>query len=235
MPPGHCSMPFLQRQKPPMFGSAQPPPVQASPVVGVAEHMIGVAATLQRQVPSVEGAPACPPPLNGTRQVQVSVMLPITGYVQRVWGVASAMHASPGMAIAGIAGAVAGQPAGFIVAPPAPVPPADMPPVPAVVPVPPAGLPVPPVGLPVPPLGLLVPPPAMVPPLLDDVPPVEDDVPPDDVPPELLDESSLEPPQDAVSAKPPTSIKPKPYFRAFMDSSSGAGVRLGPKLVSLRE
>jgi hypothetical protein len=136
----------------------------------------------------------------------------------------------------------AGQPAGFVAAaPPVAVVPPVVVPVPpvVVVPVPPVVVPVPPVVVvPVPPVVVVPDPPVVVvpdpplvvsePPVVDDVPPVEDVVPPAD------DESSLEPPHDAVSIKPPTSIRPKPYLSAFMESSSGARVKeLGPKLLSV--
>jgi hypothetical protein len=158
--------------------------------------------------------------------------VPIAVVYEQDWPIGSGVHASPGVPNIVTAGAVAGQPAGFMIAPPVPPvavpvppePPVAVPDPPVVVPLPPLVVPKPPDDETVPPVPVLLPDPSP-PPVDDDDPPVDDDDPP--VEPDVV---SLEPPHEAVSAKPPTSIKPKAYFRAFMDSSSGAGVKLGPKL-----
>ena len=226
-------MPPKQRQVPPLFGSVQVA-VHMSPVAAPAGQAIGVCRTVQAQVsPPAVPAPAAPPPGPPKLGAQKQRSVPVDVVYEQDWPIGSGVHASPGVPIMVTAGAVAGQPAGFMIVPP-PVPPVavPVPPVPpVVVPVPPVVVPVPPVVVPVPPFDENVPPlPVLLP--VPSPPPVDEDVPPvdDDDPPLEPDVVSLEPPHEAVSAKPPTSIKPKAYFRAFMDSSSGAGVKLGPKL-----
>jgi hypothetical protein len=68
-----------------------------------------------------------------------------------------------------------------------------------------------------PPLGLV-----LAPAVDEPAPPDADEAPAEGLP----DESSLEPPHAAMSETPPTSIKPKPYFSDFIDSSSGARAQL---------
>jgi hypothetical protein len=240
----HRQRSVFVRASGPNVQAVNPLSVHASPVVGgvlvcAAQVVAQVRVSITSAAPAAPPPGPRPPPRAGAQAQVVSSPGSVAAYVQAVGRPpAVAVHASPVFGIV----VAAGQPAGFVApAPPVPVaPPVVVPVPPVVVPAPPAVVPVPPVVVPVvPPLTPKPPPvdvPVVPPPVTVSEPPVSDEPALDELEPAAAESSLLEPPQDAVSAKPPTSIRPKPYFRAFMDSSSGARSRIGPKLHSqLRE